>query len=270
MNDDKKTPSKTRPGRRVDVSPELREEILRLRPYYGARKIGERVRLSRKVVRRVLEEEGFPANRNLTVRSKLDPFLEQIAERVDKDLTATRILREIRNLGYEGGRTILSEYVKKLKIQRGLKPAVKVKRRFETRPGAEMQLDWSPYTVTIAGQPTKIHALGVILAYSRKLHYAVYHNERQPTLLEGMATGLPAVVTDTGGNPEVVVEGETGHLVPVGDHQKLGQALAGLLADPDRRRAWGDAARERVVAEFSFERMLSEYETVYDTLIRRR
>jgi len=89
-------------------------------------------------------------------------------------------------------------------------------------------------------------------------------------LLEGMATGLPAVVTDTGGNPEVVVEGETGHLVPVGDHQKLGQALAGLLAEPDRRRAWGDAARERVVADFSFERMLSEYETVYDTLIHRR
>lgn len=88
-------------------------------------------------------------------------------------------------------------------------------------------------------------------------------------LLEAMATGLPAVVTDTGGNPEVLAEGETGHLVPVGDAERLGDALAGLLSDPDRRRAWGAAARERVVADFSFERMLREYEALYGQLARR-
>jgi len=89
-------------------------------------------------------------------------------------------------------------------------------------------------------------------------------------LLEAMATGLPAVVTDTGGNPEVVVEGVTGALVPVGGAERMGEALAALLADPGRRRAWGDAARERVVAEFSLERMLSQYESIYDEAIRRR
>ena len=88
-------------------------------------------------------------------------------------------------------------------------------------------------------------------------------------LLEAMASGLPAVVTDTGGNPEVVAEGHTGHLVPVGDADRLGDALAGLLSDPGRQRAWGAAARERVVADFSFERMLREYEALYDQLARR-
>ena len=81
----------------------------------------------------------------------------------------------------------MAEYVRKLKVEKGLKPPVKVKRRFETRPGQEMQLDWSPYTVYIAGVPTKIHVLGVILAHSRKLHYRAYRNERQSTLLEAMA-----------------------------------------------------------------------------------
>ena len=85
-------------------------------------------------------------------------------------------------------------------------------------------------------------------------------------LLEAMATGLPAVVTDTGGNPEVVGDGQTGRLVPVGDHERLGDALAGLLAEPERRRAWGQAARRRVVNEFSFDRMLSDYESIYEHL----
>jgi len=89
-------------------------------------------------------------------------------------------------------------------------------------------------------------------------------------LLEAMATGLPAVVTDTGGNPEVAVEGRTAHLVPVGGHEAMGEALASLLADPARRRAWGEAARARVEEEFSLGRMVREYEAVYESLIRRR
>jgi len=88
-------------------------------------------------------------------------------------------------------------------------------------------------------------------------------------LLEAMATGLPAVVTDTGGNPEVVVEGQSGHLVPVGDYRLLGEALAGLLADRARRRAWGQAARARVEQEFSLDRMVREYESIYEALVRR-
>jgi len=87
-------------------------------------------------------------------------------------------------------------------------------------------------------------------------------------LLEAMATGLPAVVTDTGGNPEVAVEGETACLVPVGDPEAMGGALASLLADPARRRAWGQAARRRVEAEFSLDRMVNAYEAIYEELIR--
>lgn len=88
-------------------------------------------------------------------------------------------------------------------------------------------------------------------------------------LLEAMATGLPAVATDTGGNPEVAVEGETARLVPVGDPEAMGQALAGLLADPARRRAWGQAARRRVESQFSLDRMVKAYEQVYTELLRR-
>jgi glycosyltransferase involved in cell wall biosynthesis len=89
-------------------------------------------------------------------------------------------------------------------------------------------------------------------------------------LLEAMAAGLPAVVTDTGGNPEVVVDGQTGRLAPVGDPHRLGDALADLLGDRARCRAWGEAARARVESEFSLDRMVRDYESIYDELIERR
>ncbi len=87
-------------------------------------------------------------------------------------------------------------------------------------------------------------------------------------LLEAMASGLPAVITRTGGNPEVAVEGQTACLVPVGDPGPMGNALAGLLADPERCRAWGEAARRRVEAKFSLDGMVRAYESLYEALLR--
>lgn len=88
-------------------------------------------------------------------------------------------------------------------------------------------------------------------------------------LLEAMATGLPAVLTRTGGNPEVAAEGQTACLVPVGDAAAMGEALAALLTDPARRRAWGQAARRRVEAEFSLDGMVRAYESLYEALLSR-
>jgi transposase len=110
--------------------------------------------------------------------------------RVDKRLTTTRILREIRELGYDGGRTILGQHVRELRSQQGLEPARGVKRRFETGPGREMQVDWSPYLVSIAGCMVMAHALGCLLCASRKLFLRLYRDERQSTLLEALASAF--------------------------------------------------------------------------------
>ncbi|RMF83212.1 MAG: glycosyltransferase, partial [Nitrospirae bacterium] len=83
------------------------------------------------------------------------------------------------------------------------------------------------------------------------------------TLLEAMATGLPVVATRVGGNPELVAEGETGLLVPPGDPEALGAALASLAADGERRRRFGAAARVRAVERFSLEAMVARYAACY-------
>lgn len=77
-------------------------------------------------------------------------------------------------------------------------------------------------------------------------------------LLEAGLFALPAVTTAAGGAAEVVVHGETGLVVPVGDEGAFAAALGRLLADPDLRRRMGEAGRRRVLREFSLPRMVRE------------
>jgi len=185
------TPRTRRPRKKLVVSEETRDQIRELQPFYGARKIGPRVGLSRKVVRRVLDEMGLsPMPDRTSDTSKLDPFQDAIQARVEEDLTATRILREVRAMGYDGGRTILADLVHTLKTQRGLAPSRKVRRRFETGPGRELQIDWSPMNVRIAGKLVMVHVLGCLLCASRMLFLRLFRNERQSTLLEGLASAF--------------------------------------------------------------------------------
>ena len=70
-------------------------------------------------------------------------------------------------------------------------------------------------------------------------------------LLEASASGLPVVAGDSGGAPETVREGVTGHVVGGRDTGALAEALAGLLADPDRARQMGAAGREWMLREWA-------------------
>jgi glycosyltransferase involved in cell wall biosynthesis len=89
-------------------------------------------------------------------------------------------------------------------------------------------------------------------------------------VIEGMAAGLPMVVSDVGGNAEAVIDGECGHVVPVRDPAALAKALADLIGDAGRRQAMGDAARRRVVASFSLDACVATYEALYEELWDRR
>ena len=70
------------------------------------------------------------------------------------------------------------------------------------------------------------------------------------SILEAMAAGLPVVASGVGGIPEVVVDGETGLLVPPGDPQRLAAAVEQLLVNASLRRRFGEAGRRRVAEHF--------------------
>jgi glycosyltransferase involved in cell wall biosynthesis len=87
-------------------------------------------------------------------------------------------------------------------------------------------------------------------------------------LLEAAAAGLPAVTTDVGGASEIVVEGETGHVVPSDDPAALAAALEGLVQDRERRARMGAAARARIEREFTPQRSVAALVAAYDSALR--
>ena len=87
------------------------------------------------------------------------------------------------------------------------------------------------------------------------------------TILEAMATGLPVVATDVGGNSEIMLHGITGLLVPRSDPDALAAAIRRYVDDPDLRRIHGAHARSRCETEFSISTMLRNYQNLYDELL---
>ncbi len=89
------------------------------------------------------------------------------------------------------------------------------------------------------------------------------------TILEAMASALPVLATAVGGNADLVEAGKTGHIVPVADPNTMAQHLVGLYSDPEHARAMGEAGRQRVLAHFSMQAMVSTYQGVYDRQMHR-
>jgi transposase len=96
--------------------------------------------------------------------SKLDPFKPLIHKLVLTDeLSCVRVLEEIQALGYRGGDNILKGYVRTFRPSSVRRPHL----RFETEPGVQGQVDLSPYTVLLSGEPTPVVCFSLVLGYSR-------------------------------------------------------------------------------------------------------
>jgi glycosyltransferase involved in cell wall biosynthesis len=80
-------------------------------------------------------------------------------------------------------------------------------------------------------------------------------------IIEAMASGLPVVGTAVGGVPELVTDA-TGILVPAGNDEAVAEAVIGLLRDPARREAMGQAGRRRAVEHFNLETMIRKREAL--------
>jgi transposase len=287
MSQPKSQPESQRPN--CKLLPEEQEQIQHLaQQRLGSRQIARRLGRDRKTIRRFLRDSGIRTSRPAApcAASKLAPFHDAVRERVAQGLTASRILREIAGLGYAGGRTILAEFIARLRGP--LAPRKKAKRRFETRPGLEMQVDWSIYTVPIAGILVRVHALLCVLAHSRKLHVRFYRDERETTLLEGLMlafeTFLGVALRLVVDNMATAVLGRLGSGRKVLWHPRFLEfcryygckPFACKVADPDRKGK-GERMFDFLEKDFirgasftSFDDLNARAQTWADTLANRR
>jgi len=88
------------------------------------------------------------------------------------------------------------------------------------------------------------------------------------SLLEAMAAGVPPVVTEVGGMPEVVLDGQTGFIVPPRNVAALADRISFLLGNPPLAAEMGAASRERIKDRFALDSMAAEYRDLYGEAAR--
>jgi transposase len=116
--------------------------------------------VDKKTVRRLIRPK--PQRRKRP--SALDPFRPTIQQLVCVDgLSAVLVLEELRALGYEGGRTVLKDYIRQIRPRSARRPAL----RFETAPGVQGQVDLSPYELLVGGVSTPVVCFSMVAGFSR-------------------------------------------------------------------------------------------------------
>jgi glycosyltransferase involved in cell wall biosynthesis len=108
--------------------------------------------------------------------------------------------------------------------------------------------------------PRLLSALDLFVSPSRSEPFGL-------SIIEAMACGVPVVATKSEGACEILEDGVTGLLVPLGDHEALAEAICALLADGRRRASLAARALEAVRDRFSLERMVTATEQLYESVL---
>jgi glycosyltransferase involved in cell wall biosynthesis len=125
--------------------------------------------------------------------------------------------------------------------------------------GLETILEFSGFRRNIA---TEIAKLDLIV------HASTIGEPFGQVIIEAMAAGKPVVATNGGGVPEIVEDGKTGLLVPMGDAKAMAMAICEIVGNPQRAREMGRLGRQRVKRYFTIERTAAEVEAIYARLLQ--
>jgi glycosyltransferase involved in cell wall biosynthesis len=109
--------------------------------------------------------------------------------------------------------------------------------------------------------PARVAALDILV------HASTTGEPYGQVIIEGMAAGKPVIATNGGGVPEIVMDQVTGILVPMGNAEKMAEAIEYLLDNPGRMATMGRLGRERVLEHFTAENTARRVEAVYEQML---
>jgi transposase len=150
------------------------------------RKIAALKGIGRNTVRRALRSLAPPGGKRQRVKGvKVAPFhgiiAQWLADPIKRHWTAERIFDELEERGYQGGRTVLKEYLQGVRP----KPVPTAEARFFVKPGQQVQIDWAEVgSVCVGGAPQKLYVFIAILAWSRQLYVRFTTNMELLTWLD--------------------------------------------------------------------------------------
>ncbi|WP_419663500.1 IstA1: transposase for insertion sequence element IS21 [Desulfosarcina variabilis str. Montpellier] len=153
---------------------------------WGIRALSRHFDMGRNTIRRILRKhqeqrdkghDVLEPRRPVARKSKLDAFKPMIKALLERypDMTGVRVYEELRENNFDGGQSIVRDYLRKIRPRPKKEPVV----RFETLPGRQGQMDWSPYTFnfTRSGRQ-KVLCFSYILGFSRR-HYIDFTTDRR-------------------------------------------------------------------------------------------
>lgn len=203
---------------------------------------------------RLLKTLGI-ANKSRVIPTGIDPAKYDASERTNPPVTVT--------------------YVGRLESVKGVDDFLAAAAPLtEEYPNVNLQVAgfYKEGNPLVAAYDRKVHFLGLrddipaLLSATDIFVLPSYSEGLSNALMEAMASGCAPVASDVGGNSFLIQNGISGFLFPAGDREALRSHIKRLLDDPSKRKAMGKAARERIDADFSWEKVGKLYRSFFENL----
>jgi len=152
------------------------------------KKISKDLCIARNTVRQYIREASPPAFKGRRPTSGLEKYKADIVKMVETKYIGTKIHEELQKKGYAGSLSAVHKYLHGLRAEETIRQ--KVTTRFETKPGQQMQYDWTPWTFTISGHCVEVYFHGLVLGYSRKKYYSWSLRIRAEDVIRAIEDGI--------------------------------------------------------------------------------
>lgn len=152
------------------------------------KKISKDLGIARNTVRQYIREASPPVFKGRRYASGLENFKPDILKMLETRYIGTKIHEELKKKGYAGSLSAVHKYLHGLRTEETIRQ--KATTRFETKPGQQMQYDWTPWTFTIAGHSVEVYFHDLVLGYSRKKHYSWSLRIRSEDVIRAIEEGI--------------------------------------------------------------------------------